>query len=133
MRYIIDTNHLGLLINPRSDIRTRFLKRHQKGHQFCTIVPILCEVNAGLISERISPTSFQIMRRLAAFVRIWPLDPSICKIYGELFLSLRRKGRILSQVDLLLASMAMRYRLTILSSDRDFDSIIELKKENWLD
>ena len=51
---------------------------------------------------------------------------------GEIYLELRRKGRALSQVDTMLATIARYRRLTILSTDRDFEALPDLRVENWL-
>ena len=74
-----------------------------------------------------------MMRRVIPFVRIWPLEPTLAPVYGNLYLELRKSGRVLSQVDLLLAALARQVGLTVLTTDRDFEAIPDLKCENWLD
>jgi predicted nucleic acid-binding protein len=131
-RYRIDTNHLGRLVNIRSRLLDRFLDRHRKGDRFVTCVPVLCEVDAGLVSENASASSIRLIRRSAQFVRIWPLDPILGPVYGSLYIRLRKANRMMSQVDLLLAAMAKLHKLTILTTDRDFDALADIKIENWL-
>lgn len=46
--------------------------------------------------------------------------------------SLRRRGRQLETVDALIAAVALRYDLTLLTADNDFSAISQLKRENWL-
>ena len=46
-------------------------------------------------------------------------------------LSLRRLGRVLSQVDMMLAALARQQKLTILTTDRDFEALTDLNVENW--
>jgi tRNA(fMet)-specific endonuclease VapC len=48
-----------------------------------------------------------------------------------MFLELRRRGQVLSQVDLLLAALARQMNRTLLTSDRDFDAIPGIRTENW--
>jgi tRNA(fMet)-specific endonuclease VapC len=74
-------------------------------------------------------------RRLAQLlrhVRLWPLDAETVRSYGSVYHDLRRQGRVLSQVDMVLAALARQYRLTILSTDRDFDALSYLRIENWV-
>jgi predicted nucleic acid-binding protein len=66
-------------------------------------------------------------------VRIWPLDPPIARLYAELFHDLRARGRVLSQVDLVLAATARHLGATLLTTDRDFQAIAGLRIENWLE
>jgi tRNA(fMet)-specific endonuclease VapC len=46
--------------------------------------------------------------------------------------SLRRAGRQLATVDALLAAVALRHGLTLLTTDGDFDAVPNLRLENWL-
>jgi predicted nucleic acid-binding protein len=39
---------------------------------------------------------------------------------------------MLSQFDLLIAAFARQYKSTLLTADRDFDSVERLRIENWL-
>ena len=73
------------------------------------------------------------MTRLLSFVRVWPLEPPVAAIYGEIYLDLRRRGRALSQVDMMLAALCRQMSLTLLTTDRDFEALPDLRCENWLD
>jgi len=48
------------------------------------------------------------------------------------FNELRQKGRVLSQVDMILAAMGRQHKLTILTTDRDFEALSHLRTENWV-
>lgn len=45
---------------------------------------------------------------------------------------LRQRGRQLQTVDALIAVVALRYGLTLLTTDRDFLAVTGLVQENWL-
>lgn len=47
-------------------------------------------------------------------------------------MTLRRSGRQLATVDALIGAVALRYNLTLLSTDGDFTAIADLRLENWL-
>jgi predicted nucleic acid-binding protein len=51
--------------------------------------------------------------------------------YGEIYRELRRVGRVLSQVDMMLAAMARLSKWTSLTSDRDFEALPDIRTENW--
>lgn len=59
------------------------------------------------------------------------MDVDTARLYGAIYLELRRQGRALSQVDILLASLAKQHKLTVLTTDRDFEAIPDLRIENW--
>jgi len=45
---------------------------------------------------------------------------------------LRRQGRQLHTVDALIATVALRYKLTLLTTDKDFQPVPALVTENWM-
>jgi tRNA(fMet)-specific endonuclease VapC len=131
--FLLDTNHLGDALRHRSRVRDRLDDSHRTGVRVGTCVPVLCEVDAGLAHVAGSERCFRAMRRVAPYIRIWPLEPSLAVIYGNVYLELRRRGRVLSQVDLLLAALARQMNLTLLTTDRDFEALPDVRRENWLD
>jgi predicted nucleic acid-binding protein len=54
------------------------------------------------------------------------------RLYGELFKKVKKKGRALSHVDLVLAALATQFKATLLTADKDFHATPEVKTENWL-
>jgi predicted nucleic acid-binding protein len=64
-------------------------------------------------------------------LRLWPIDLKTAQIYGETYVELRRLGRVLSQVDIMVAALARQMKLTILTTDNDFDGLDDIRTENW--
>ena len=93
----------------------------------------LCSANSKLGFDNLFDRT-QSRRELAKLmdqVRVWPIDQSIVASYGEISHDLRRRGRVLSQVDLMLASLARVMKLTILTTERDFEALPDIPTENW--
>jgi predicted nucleic acid-binding protein len=63
---------------------------------------------------------------------LWPLDADTARLYGAIYIELRRQGRVLSQVDMVLAALGRQHKLTVLTSDQDFDALTDLRVENWV-
>ena len=132
-RYLPDTNHLSHIVRPVSALRDRLVHVQRTGAIFGTCIPVLCELGAGLCRLHDSETARRGLDRiLKSSVRIWPLDRPLATIFGEIFVELKRRGRALSHVDVTLAAMAKRDRLILLTTDRDFEALPEIKVENWL-
>jgi tRNA(fMet)-specific endonuclease VapC len=131
-RYLIDTNHLGAALHASSPIRERIYQARQLGHRFGTCVPVLCELETGLVHTSRRDHNRRILAVLLRVVRLWPLEPTIAPFYAEIYHDLRDNGRALSQVDILLAAMCRSMNATLLTSDRDFDALPDLRVENWL-
>jgi len=90
------------------------------------------EIEAG-IQQVSQPDLYRFnLQSLLRQVRIWPVDRSTSRIYGELHHDLKRSGRVLSQVDMMIAALAQQMNLTIATTDGDFSALSKLPTENWL-
>ena len=130
--YLLDTNHASSLVTLSHPLRQRILQRAQEGHRFAICVPVLTEVLFGI---SILPRAKQ---NLTEWARLKPLlpcylpDESDAEHAAELQVALRRRGWQLDTVDALIATIALRHRLTLLTTDKDFNAVPELEYENWI-
>ncbi len=131
--YLLDSNHLGQAVSSSSRVRKRLETARRAGARFGTCVPVLCEIEAGIQQVERPREYRQNLRRLLAHVRLWPLDVKTARFFGEIYHELRRQGRVLSQVDMMLAALARQMRLTILTTDRDFEALPSIRTQNWVD
>jgi|SRR6185295_627183 len=131
--FLLDTNHFRPALQPGSGVRDRILKTLRSGSRVGTCIPVLCEFEIGIQQTRNPDASRKALSRLLASLRLWPLDREVARLYGSIFLTLRSRGRVLSQVDMMAAALALRMNLTLVSSDGDFDALPEIRRENWLD
>jgi tRNA(fMet)-specific endonuclease VapC len=97
-----------------------------------TCLPVLCELEAALPSSNRGQVYRRALQRLLGRVRLWPLELETARFYGEIFRELRNRGRVLSQVDMMLAALARHKDLTLATSDRDFEALPDVRTENWL-
>ncbi len=71
------------------------------------------------------PLRERILQRLNA-------DETDAELTAEHQISLRRHGWQLETVDALIAAVALRYDLFLLTADKDFRAVPKLQSENWL-
>jgi tRNA(fMet)-specific endonuclease VapC len=95
-------------------------------------VPVLCEIECGVRNVKRPEEYRENLKRLLRHVSVWPIDLETARLYGEIDEKLRRKGRFLSQVDKMIAALARQLRIGLLTSDRDFEALPEVRAENWL-
>jgi tRNA(fMet)-specific endonuclease VapC len=129
--YLLDCNHLSAALRKVSPVRERIHQRRRAGHRFISCYLVLCELEVGIQQ---TPKPEENRRRLAQLlrhVRLWPLDAETARLYGAVYVELRRQGRVLSQVDMVLAALARQHKLTVLTTDRDFEALPDLRVENW--
>jgi len=129
--YLLDTNQLGEAVTRGSLVHQRIMEARGKGLRVGTCVPVLCEIEAGAEQVR-DPDDYRVkLKRLLRQVTTWPIDGITARHYGEIYSDLRRRGRALSQVDMMLAALARQMKLTLITSDRDFEALPDIRTENW--
>lgn len=130
--YLLDTNHLGRFVDPRHPVRTHLRMALEAGNAFYIILPVITETVAGFsILPRAAQnwTEWQVLR--PAFT-LMLLDEDDAINAAQLQVTLRRSGRQLATIDALIATIALRYDLTLLTTDGDFAPVPSLRLENWL-
>lgn len=132
MAYLLDTNHLGKMLRPDSIVREKMLHCYRQGERFATCWPVLCELEFGIIDTARPERNRQSLNHLLKVVRLWPFDWKIVQLFGTTAKFLQQRGCSLSQVDIMLAAFAQHYSATILTTDKDFDALPDIKTENWL-
>jgi predicted nucleic acid-binding protein len=130
--YLLDTNHVGHAVTPSSIVRQQISKLRTGGAKIGTCVPVLCEIEAG-IQQVNEPDRYRSnLEYLLRQVRIWPIDKLTAQLYGVIYHDLKKRGRVLSQVDIMLAALSRQMNLALVTSDKDFSAISGLAVENWL-
>lgn len=130
--YLLDTNHLSAAINRDADLRAKLRDVRLRGDRIGTCVPVLCELHAGIALTARRDHNQRLLRQLLREVRTWPIDHKTAELYGELYHELRRSGKALSQVDIMLAALARQTSAVLVSTDRDFEAVAGVRVETWL-
>ncbi|HMF35682.1 MAG TPA: type II toxin-antitoxin system VapC family toxin [Isosphaeraceae bacterium] len=129
--YLLDCNHLSASLRRVSPVRERIHQGRRAGHRFISCYPVLCELEVGIQQTPNPDDNRRRLAQLLRHVRLWPLDTETTRLYGAVYLELRRQGRVLSQVDIMLAALARQHKLIVLTTDRDFEALANLAVENW--
>jgi len=128
---LLDTNHLGLAVRKHSQVFARLKAEIGRGVRVGTCVPVLCEIEVG--AEQVAnPAKYRRgLREVLRMVRQWPLSRATASHYGEIANDLMRRGRAMSQVDLMLAALSRELDLVLVTTDKDFAALPWLKTEDW--
>lgn len=95
-------------------------------------MPVLGEIVAGLEASDSSEASWEIARRKLGKLVCWPFEKSAAYEYGRIFAELKRRGRIIQQVDMQIAAIALSLgNCTVVSADNDLAAVPGLPVENW--
>jgi predicted nucleic acid-binding protein len=107
--YLLDCNHLSGALRRVSPVRDRIHQVRKAGHRFISCYPVLCELEVGIQQTSKPEENRRRLAQLLRHVRLWPLDVGTVRLYGAVYIELRRAGRALSQVDMMLAALARQH------------------------
>ncbi len=130
--FLLDTNHLSLLVTIGHRLRERILTQIEQGTKFAVCVPVVTETLVGI---SLLPRALQnraAWMSLRPLFPCFPLDAADADVAAELMVDLRKRGWQLETMDALIAAVALRHDLVLLTKDRDFQGVPQLQVENWL-
>jgi tRNA(fMet)-specific endonuclease VapC len=130
--YLLDTNHLSPLVTLGHPLRERVLARQQAGAIFTITAPVLNEFLFGIATLPRAQQNLQEWEYLKDEFTYYGVDVADAEKAFRLRLQLRQHGRQFDLVDSFVAVVALRYDLILLTTDKDFGPIPNLKQENWL-
>lgn len=130
--YLLDTNHAAALVTLSHPLRQRVLKSMNAGETFSIAIPVLTETLFGIGLLPRASQNLGEWARLRPSLPCYSLDENDAENAAALQRALRQQGWQLETVDALIAIVALRYDLTLLTSDKDFSCIPSLQIENWL-
>jgi tRNA(fMet)-specific endonuclease VapC len=130
--YLLDSNHVSPLITLGHPLRRRVLDRHQAGDIFAIAVPALTEVLFGIHLLPRAKSALAEWNDLKTRFNYYGIDQVDAEQAAVLQVVLRRQGRQLATVDALIATVALRNNLSLLTTDQDFAAISGLNQQNWI-
>jgi predicted nucleic acid-binding protein len=128
--YILDTNVISDLIQGVHTVTHTLTAKLQADNQCLLCWPVYYEVLRGLIkanaSRKVQVFHLEIVPNLG-----WmDLISQDWLLAAQFWANAHREGRQMSDVDLLVASMARRLDASVISADEDF-AALPVKRENW--
>src|SRR5262245_1205094 len=131
-RYLLDSNTAGDLIEKRGNVPERARQARRKGGRIGIGMPVLAELYYGVEFSASREKNLQRLERALSGLTIWPFDKKAAGEFGRIRADLRRRGRPMQVIDIMIAAIAISSgNCTVVSEDSDFDSIPGLMVENW--
>jgi tRNA(fMet)-specific endonuclease VapC len=131
-RYLLDTGPAFDFLFRRRGVEVRVEDARRQGGKLGTCMPVLAEIVAGLEASDSREASWEIARRRLGRLICWPFDKRAAYEYGRVFAELKRRGRIIQQVDMMIAAIARSLGTCIVvSTDSDLAAVPGLTVESW--
>ena len=131
-KYLLDTGIASDCANGRLGVEERVREAIRRGARIGISTPVLGELFAGIEHSNAPDRHRRVLWRSINRWTLWPFDAIAAEEYGRLYAQLRRSGRIIQQVDLQSAAIAITLGdCTVVTKDSDFDAIAGLDVEDW--
>jgi tRNA(fMet)-specific endonuclease VapC len=131
-RYLLDTNAVGDLINHRFGVPDRARAARASGAIIGTCEPVAAELFFGAQNSANRDENLRRLKHGLSRLRCWPLDRSASEEFGRLACLLKRSGRVIGPMDILIAAISSTLSdCVVVSTDADMRAIPGLTVENW--
>ena len=131
MRYMLDTNVVSQLIRKHPSVVSRVTAAPMAA--LCISAVTEGELLFGLAKR---PAATQLQAAVTEFLKrvdVKPWDSNAAKHYGALRASMEAQGKPLAPLDMLIGAHAASVGAILVTNDRAFQQIKDLRLEDWTD
>ena len=133
-RFLLDTGIAGDFISRRRGIYEHALHEVARGNRVGIGISVLAELVYGLEQSTSRDSNMQRLRTALSAWRVWPFDNKAAFTYGRLAAELKRIGRPMQQVDIMIAAIACSLgNCSVVTADSDLAAVPGLPVENWVE
>jgi tRNA(fMet)-specific endonuclease VapC len=126
-RFILDTNIVIAIFSGETSIKEHLIK----ADEVFISSTVLGELFFGAFKSKRSKTNLKRISDFADSITILKCDKDTAYQYGIVKYRLLDKGKPIPENDIWIAAVAMQNDLILVTRDRHFDEIEELKYEKW--
>jgi tRNA(fMet)-specific endonuclease VapC len=131
-RFLLDTGIAGSYIGRRSGVYARAREAVGRGDRIGIGLPVLAELWYGVENSSTRDRNAARLRRVLPDLIVWPLTEYAAEEYGRIAAELKRTGRPIGKIDMLIAAIALSLgNTTVVSADGDLTAVSGLVVENW--
>lgn len=132
MKYLLDTNICIYFINGKVVVKENFLKAGINNLAISQIS--LAELYYGAHLSTNPEKNIKTILTFKENINMLSLDEESADIFGKTKSNLKKKGQIISDMDILIASIAISNDLILVTNNtKEFNRIDQLRLENWVD
>ena len=134
MRYLLDTGIAQDFIGRDAKVLERADAARRAGNRIGICTPVLGELWSGVEGSISRDKNLHRLRVALSRLVVWPYTNAAAEQFGRVIAELRRIGRPMQQIDIMVAAIALSLgNCTVVSKDTDLAAIPGLTVENWAD
>lgn len=131
-RYLLDAGIAGAYADNRRSVMERAREAAAQGGRVGICTPVLGELWAGVEMSTSRERNLRSLRSALASWTVWPYTHEAAEEFGRLRAVLRRAGRSMQQIDIMIAAIAFSLgNCTVVTTDSDLSAVPGLPVENW--
>jgi tRNA(fMet)-specific endonuclease VapC len=131
-RYLLDSNAVTAFINHREPLIAQARDARKRGDRIGTCEPVVAELFYGLEFSASREENTLRLRRALKQLKCWPFDRAAAETYGRIAAELKRIGRPMQTIDIMVASIALSLgNCIVITTDRDLLAVPGLSVEDW--
>ena len=131
-RFLLDTGIGGDFIDRRRGVYEHARNEVAQGNRVGIGIPVLAELVYGLERSTSRDLNMHSLRTALSAWRVWPFDIKAAFEYGHLAAELKRIGRPMQQVDIMVAAIALSLgNCSVVTADSDLAAVPNSSVENW--
>ena len=125
MKYLLDTN--VIIDHFKGDTKAvSFIQINEQAGLAVSVISV-AEVLEGLAGQPKEKQRQEDFEEFLSATRVIDIDAKIAEMFAKMRSNLRKMGKLIDNFDLLIASTALEFKLTLVTDDRDFERINGLK------
>ena len=128
-RYMLDTNTVSHLLKNHPAVARRVVAAPITS--LCISAITQGELLFGLAKRPDATALHAVVREFLRRVDVLPWDTSMSEVYGPARAVLKREGRVLAPMDLLIGTHALSLDAVLVTNDRAFAQLPGLLVEDW--
>ena len=128
MLHMLDTNIVSHLVRQHPEVVNRY--SHITPEKMCISSVTEAELLYGVAKKQNNKLHETIMEFLKT-ITIFDWDSAAAATYGELRAAMEKKGKVMGDLDQLIAAHAISRGTTIVTNDRAFGMVQNLTVEDW--
>ena len=130
MKYLLDSDSIIYYLNGEKNIANKIANLASKALYTSAINQ--AELFYGAYNSKHVRSNIDLLERFLTFIEILPFNEKSANIYGKTKSALNKEGKLIADMDLCIASVAMAHNLILVTNNsKHFDRIEGLKLENW--
>lgn len=127
--YMLDTNMVSHFIKGIGNVRNRVASVPMSDLAISAITE--GELLFGLAKKSDAKQLSMVVHEFLVRVDVLPWDSAVATCYGMLRANLQKNGKVLGNLDLLIAAHALSLNIILITNDHAFTQVKGLKTEDW--